>query len=168
MSRRRQSARPPLLVAIAVLALALGGCSTAVATPAPSAGIVREDLGSTLAATAAGQRLGLWHYTIPAGTALAPHRHPGWQVARIVAGTLDYTIIAGQASVIRANGSTETHGAGETVVLATGDSVVENPDLEHFGANKGSVTVEIYTASLFQDGQPPAIPLTAPTPSPSS
>ena len=53
-------------------------------------------------------------------------------------------------------------------MLATGDSVVENPDLEHFGANKGSVSVEIYTASLFQDGQPPAIPVTAPTPSPSS
>src|SRR5690242_14011380 len=65
--------------------------STAVA-PAASAGIVRTDLGTTLPGTAPGQRLGLWHYTIPAGSALVPHRHPGWQIARIVAGTLTYTI----------------------------------------------------------------------------
>jgi quercetin dioxygenase-like cupin family protein len=138
---------------------AAGAGSAAGATPVA---ILREDLGSTLPATATGQRLGLWHYLIQPGAALPPHHHPGWQVARITAGTLTYQIIDGQATVLRANGATELHGAGEVVTLETGDSVVENPDLHHFGANNGSVPVEIYTATLFTDGSPPAIPLPTP------
>jgi len=167
---------PRRLSAIAIAALltgllagcsAAGGQSPAAASVASGPGasvapIVREDLGSTLPATAAGQRLGLWHYEIQPGAALPSHHHPGWQVARITAGTLTYQIIAGQATVIRGGGATETHGTGETVTLATGDSVVENPDIQHFGANNGSVPVEIYTASLFTDGSPPAIVLPAP------
>ncbi len=96
---------------------------------------------------------------------MVPHYHPGWQVARIIAGTLTYTIIDGQATVIRKGGATETHGGGETITIATGDSIVENTDLHHYGANNGSVAVEIYAASLFGDGQPPAIPLASPSPS---
>ncbi len=157
------------LSTVAIAALVAGLLAGCAATPGQSSGpggsaaaIVREDLGSTLPATAAGQRLGLWHYEIQAGAALPPHHHPGWQVARITAGTLTYQIIDGQATVIRATGATEVHGAGEVITLATGDSVIENPDLHHFGANRGTVTVEIYTASLFTDGSPPAIPMPTP------
>jgi quercetin dioxygenase-like cupin family protein len=163
--RSRVATRAVLVIALAgSVAISFAGCqigasSAPAASPTAVGGIIRTDLGNTLPDTAPGQRLGLWHYTIPAGSALVPHTHPGWQVARIVAGTLSYTIISGQATVIRSGGSTETHGSGETITLATGDSIVENPDLAHFGANNGTTPVEIYAASLFKDGSPPAIPL---------
>jgi quercetin dioxygenase-like cupin family protein len=156
------------LVAAIALAVILAACQAAgsAPTPTPSAGIIRQDLGNVLPATAQGERLGLWHYTIPAGSQLVPHHHPGWQVARIVAGTLTYQIIKGEATVIRGSGATETHKTGETITLATGDSIVENPDLDHFGSNSGTTPVEIYAASLFTDGQPPAIPLASPSTAP--
>lgn len=130
----------------------------------PAAGIVRTPLGSAEPDTAPGEQLGLWHYTIPAGAALVPHTHPGWQVARIVAGTLTYTIIEGKATVLRGDGTTEIHGADETITLGSGDSIVENPGLAHFGANLGTQPVEIYAASLFTDGAAPATALASPSP----
>ena len=168
---RRQPPSSPALVALAVAALLLAACTATgggVIAPTASAGIIRDNLGGPLPGTAPGQRLSLWHYTIPAGSRLSPHRHPGWQVARVVAGTLSYTIIAGEATVLRGSGATEIHTIGETITLASGDTIIENPDLQHFGANEGTVPVEIYASSLFEDGQPPAIPLPSPSPAASS
>jgi quercetin dioxygenase-like cupin family protein len=180
---RSTTARAPRITGLLVPALVLvsvfvwvlvAACSplSTAATPAASGGggIVRSDLGDALPDTAPGQRLNLWHYTIPAGESLVPHEHPGWQIARITAGTLTYNIIEGDALVIRAGGARETYSAGDVVTLATGDTVVENPGTKHFGANDGTEPVEIYTASLFEADQPPAIalptPLTSPSPSP--
>jgi quercetin dioxygenase-like cupin family protein len=151
---------------LAVLAITMG-CSLAppaAVAPAPSGGIVRTELGTTLPGNAPGQRLGLWHYTIPAGSALVPHRHPGWQIARIASGSLTYRILAGTVTVIRANGDQQSPGAGQTIMLAAGDTVIENPGVEHFGANDGSAPVEIYASSLFADGEPVAIPLASGAP----
>ena len=125
--------------------------------PAEPSGVIRSDLGNALPTTAPGQTLGLWHYSIPAGSKLPPHRHPGWQVARITAGQLQYTVISGEASVLRSDGRKEQIGAGAVTVLNAGDSVIENPSLDHFGINLGPATVEIYTASIFESGLPPAI-----------
>jgi hypothetical protein len=49
--------------------------------------------------------------------------------------------------------------ASDTTKLEAGDTVVENEQLQHFGANDGSVPVELYTATLLEDGEPAAIPL---------
>ncbi len=127
-------------------------------------GIIRTLLGDVLPTTADGQTLSLWHYTIPAGAQLVPHRHPGFQVARIVSGDLTYTVIDGDVTILRADGSTETDTSGKVLNLQAGDTVIENPDLAHFGANDGTVPVEIYAASLFQTGAAPAIPLPSATP----
>ncbi|MGH2407445.1 MAG: hypothetical protein ACRDF7_05105 [Candidatus Limnocylindrales bacterium] len=169
MRYTRRLTLPALALTIAAAAaLMLAACAATgvggTLAPTASAGIIRESLGGTLPGTAPGQRLGLWHYTIPAGSRLSPHTHPGWQVARIVSGTLSYTIISGEATVLRGTGGTETHETGETFVLLAGDTIVENPDLQHFGANNGTVPVEIYASSLFTDGQPPAIPLPGASP----
>lgn len=164
----------PVTAGLLALALAVAACGGSAASPATSPAspgasqppILREDFGSTLVATADGQRLGLWHYRIAPGAKLVPHHHPGYQVARITAGTLTYSIIKGEALVIRANGATETHAAPEILTLQTGDTVVENPDLQHFGANDGTDEVEIYTSTLFTDGEAPAIPVETPSPTP--
>jgi quercetin dioxygenase-like cupin family protein len=166
-ARTTSRARVALLPLLGVL-LAATGCTPAGSvpvSPAPSIGIVRTDLGTTLPADAPGQRLGLWHYTIPAGAALVPHRHPGWQVARIVSGNLRYSIISGTVTVIRAGGTQESRGAGETTTLGAGDTVIENPGAHHFGANDGPAVVELYTATLLTDGQPVAIPIPTAAPS---
>lgn len=138
-------------------------------SPAPDAaaapaGIVRTLLGEVAPDTAPGQTLSLWYYVIPAGQALVPHHHPGYQVARIVSGTLTYNVIAGTADIIRADGSTETATGGDVVTLNAGDTVVENPQTEHFGANDGTEEVILYTSTLFTTGEPPAIPLPSASP----
>lgn len=133
------------------------------ASAAP-AGIVRSLLGEVAPDTAPGETLSLWSYAIPAGQALVPHHHPGYQVARIVSGVLTYNVIAGTADILRADGSTETATGGDVVTLNPGDSVIENPDTQHFGANNGTEEVILFTATLFTTGEPPAIPLPSASP----
>jgi quercetin dioxygenase-like cupin family protein len=128
-------------------------------------GIVRTALGAAQPGSAPGHDLGLWHYTIPAGAALEPHRHPGWQIARIARGELSYTIISGEAEVLAADGSSRIIGLG-THALRTGDSVIEHPDLEHYGANLTDRDVEILAATLYPEGAPLAIPVAIPSPDP--
>ncbi|MEI8332780.1 MAG: cupin domain-containing protein [Chloroflexota bacterium] len=155
-------ARIVRLLAALALAAAVAACGGAAATPAPpagSTGIVREDLGSSLPGNAPGQRLTLWHYIIPAGSKLAPHDHPGWQIARIAAGTLTYTVLTGSVNVQRANGALESHPAGQTIKLETGDSVLENPDEDHEAENAGTVAVELWATSLLADGADVAVPV---------
>ena len=68
---------------------------------------MRTDLGLAEPASAEGRQLGLWHYLIPAGEELAPHTHPGWQLARITDGELEHTVLAGEGVLLRADGSRE-------------------------------------------------------------
>ena len=117
----------PVISVAALIAAACTSSATPSVAPASSGAIVRTELGTTLPSNAPGQRLGLWHYTIPAGQALVPHRHPGWQIARITSGTLTYTILTGTVTVVRGGGAQETHGAGETIKLNAGDTVIESP-----------------------------------------
>ncbi len=121
-------------------------------------GITRTDLGTALPASAPGEELGLWQYRIPAGAELAPHTHAGWQIARIARGALDYTIISGQGTLIHADGSRQPVGPG-TYTLQTGDSIVEDPELQHYGANATDGDVVILAATLYTEGAPLSIPI---------
>jgi quercetin dioxygenase-like cupin family protein len=141
-----------------------GKSSPAPDAAAAPAGIVRSLLGEVAPETAPGETLSLWSYAIPAGEALVPHHHPGYQVARVVSGTLTYNVIAGTADIIRADGSTETATGGDVVTLGAGDTVIENPDTQHFGANNGTEEVILDTATLFATGEPPSIPLPSASP----
>lgn len=116
-------------------------------------GVVRTDLGIAEPLSAPGEQLGLWHYTIPAGQELAPHTHPGWQLARVTAGEFEYTVISGEGELLRADGSIEPMGPG-TYILDTGDGVIENPDLVHFGANREDEAVTLISATLYPTGAP--------------
>ena len=48
-------------------------------------------------------------------------------------------------------------GPGETVVVRTGDALVESPDSIHQGRNNSSVPLVIYLSTLFPAGAPRAI-----------
>jgi quercetin dioxygenase-like cupin family protein len=111
-----------------------------------------------------GQTLGLAKVLIPPGAALALHRHPGTQVAYVAKGTLTYTVRHGTVTVMRGVPGTGASivrriGPGQTGTIAAGQWIVEHPSTVHFGANKGSVPVVIYLASLLKTGAPPSIPV---------
>ncbi len=126
-------------------------------------GITRNDLGITQPGSAPGEELGLWQYSIPAGSILDAHTHPGWQVVRITDGELEYTVLSGMGTLIHEDGSSEMVGPG-TYTLRAGGGIVENPGLEHFAANKTSRQVEIVAATLYPEGAPLSIPLASPLP----
>jgi quercetin dioxygenase-like cupin family protein len=113
---------------------------------------------------APGRTLGLSRVTIPARTALAPHRHPGNQIAYIERGTLTYTVRTGVVRVYRgaADASPRLVGAvraGETGRVRAGEWVVERQGDVHFGANRGRRPVVILLATLFTTGSPASIPV---------
>jgi quercetin dioxygenase-like cupin family protein len=114
---------------------------------------------------APGRTLGLSRVTIPARTALAPHRHPGDQIAYIESGTLTYTVRTGVVRIYRgaADASPRLVGtvrAGETRRVPAGEWVVERQGDVHFGANRGQRPVVILLATLFTTGSPASIPVT--------
>jgi quercetin dioxygenase-like cupin family protein len=114
---------------------------------------------------APGRTLGLSRVTIPARTALAPHRHPGNQIAYIERGTLTYTVRTGVVRIYRgaADASPRLVGAvraGETGRVRAGEWVVERQGDVHFGANRGRRPVVILLATLFTTGSPASIPVT--------
>ena len=114
---------------------------------------------------APGRTLGLSRVTIPAHTALAPHRHPGNQIAYIERGTLTYTVRTGVVRIYRgaADASPRLVGAvraGQTGRVRAGEWVVERPGDVHFGANRGRRPVVILLATLFTTGSPASIPVT--------
>jgi quercetin dioxygenase-like cupin family protein len=127
------------------------------------AAIIRDDLGRTLPASAAGQQLGLWHYTIPAGSVLEPHTHPGPQIARVIRGELEYTILSGEGTLVSEDGTSTPVGPG-TYTLHAGESIIEAPGMEHFGANRGRGRVELMAATLYPEGAPLSIPVATPPP----
>lgn len=172
------SIRTRLRVVLLVAALMLTGItsgtleaqtSTPAASPTP-AGTVREVLSSGDPAGAPGDVLELVRYTIPPGTKLPVHTHPGMQVAQIVSGTLSYTVLDGTVPVTRAaSGMIEpvTAASGQ-VRIGPGDSFYEAEGVVHFGENAGTEPVVILVASLFEIGEPPAILVGTPVATPAA
>ena len=69
---------------------------------------------------APGRTLGLSRVTIPPHTALAPHRHPGDQIAYIERGTLTYTVRTGVVRIFLTQSSCGTRPSGSSAPSAQG------------------------------------------------
>jgi quercetin dioxygenase-like cupin family protein len=141
-------------------ALALAACSgnPAGTQPAASSAVtVRTVLASGAPSQAPGYEMDLARYTIPAHAKLAPHHHPGMQLAYVESGTLTYTVMEGTVTVHAADGTTRTIGPGQTGTIRTGDWLTETPEIVHFGANDTDQLIVILASSLFLAGDPPAI-----------
>ena len=168
--RRSVGFGPVLCLALAAVLWVSGVGSRAesaatLATPAASGlpGVTSEVLGRGVSSSAPGEELAVARVTIAPGAAIPEHEHPGTQVAAIVAGELTYTVVTGEVPVTRAGGEVESIGAGQTVTLRPGDSLVEQPGVRHHAENNGAETVEISLATLFPPDQPRTIFVT-PTP----
>lgn len=109
-----------------------------------------------------GRNLELSRVTVMPEAELAAHTHPGTQVAFVEQGTLTYTVNSGKVTVMK--GSSEdpevvrTIKSGETGKVRSGQWIVEQPNDHHQAANRGSIPVVIFTATLFRKGAPAAIP----------
>ena len=126
--------------------------------------VTREILGQTAPEQASGHELYLVRVTVPAGAQLAPHTHPGTQIARIERGTLTYTIISGTATVVRGGddgepGEREEVSGGTTVKLRKGDTVIESEGMVHEAANRGERKVIIVLTALLTEGAPLSEPV---------
>lgn len=150
-----------LLALLAALLLGLGLPGVALgedaATPAATpAAVVREVINEGNPAAAPGMVLQLVRYTIPGNIALPAHTHPGMQVNTIASGTLTYTVVEGEASITRADGTMETLSSGETTDLHPGDTLTEPEGMVHFGVNTRDEPIVILTASLFAADEAPS------------
>ncbi len=173
-----------VIVSFALGAVALAGCGSTGATGASSTTAKKpattSSAGGAPTTTVAvqsdvldnlvdppggkGSTLSLVRYTIAPGAKLVPHIHPGVQMARIVSGTLTYTVVSGTALVRRAGSTTDTPltGPAETTLHA-GDSVIERNGMVHYGANRTSKKLIIIAALLTEDGHKLAEPVTTTT-----
>jgi quercetin dioxygenase-like cupin family protein len=144
-----------------------GQAATPNATPAAATpGTIREVLATGQPPSAPGQTLDLVRYTIPPGTTLAVHVHPGMQIAWVASGELTYHVLKREVQIGRAAntsagspGAPETLAAGESTVLEPGDWVAEVPGAVHYGENLGTEPLVLWAATLLETGQPPAIPV---------
>jgi len=98
------------------------------------------------------------------GAELAPHRHEGTQISRVVAGTLTYTVERGSATLNEGDAEAAPRlvrriRAGQTARIHAGQWLVEPPSDIHRAANRGSEPVVIYLATLLRGGAPPSTPV---------
>ena len=101
------------------------------------------------------------------GAKLALHHHLGTQISRVTAGTLTYTVERGSAPVRAGEADQQprlvrTIKAGQTARIKPGQWLVEQPSDIHRAANRGSVPVVIYIATLLKTGAPPSTPVAQP------
>ena len=106
----------PLVAALALFALATRGALAQEASPGPSP-IEVTMLGKGLPANAPGNYLELDRVTIAPGGQIPPHIHPGAYVLYVDSGDFGFTLIEGEAQLLRA-------GATAPEALAPGKEVV--------------------------------------------
>jgi quercetin dioxygenase-like cupin family protein len=133
--------------------------TTPATATAPAAGAVVKDILATdlIPPGAPGRTLTLIRYTIPAAAKLAPHIHPGVQLASIQSGTLTYTVVTGTIPVKHPDGRTENLVGPTTTTLHPGDAVTEVDGVVHYGANDTTEPVIILATLLTEDGKDLAV-----------
>ena len=160
------SLRRTALSTAAGLSLVASGAGIGVTVSAGAADepvvVTRQSLAEVEAPPGAKRTLGLSKVVVMPGAALASHHHPGDQIAYIAEGVLTYTVQDGRARVMTGPGDdgtlVRTLTDGETARLTPGRWLVEEQDEVHRAANKGTVPVVIYIATLLRTGEPAAIP----------
>ncbi len=159
--------KPQLLVVLAVAcAFALGAVLPgAFARQKAAPEVVRSALAQTSVVKGAPQRtMVLSRVVVNPGAKLALHHHLGTQISRVTAGTLTYTVERGSAVVREGEADQDprlvrTIAAGQTGQVRPGQWLVEQPSDVHRAANRGSVPVVIYLATLLETGAPPSTPV---------
>ena len=164
MTRLRKS---HLLVVLGLVgAFALGAVLPgAFAEDKKAPGAVRDAMAQTSKVQGAPKRtMVLSRVTIDPGAKLALHHHLGTQIAQVTKGTLTYTVRQGSAVISEGQSDADprvvrTIKAGQTGKVRRGQWIVEQPSDIHEAANRGTVPVVIYIATLLKTGAPPSTPV---------
>jgi mannose-6-phosphate isomerase-like protein (cupin superfamily) len=156
-----------LLVVLAlVCAFALGTVLPGALAEKKAPGAVRDAMAQTGKVQGAPKRtMVLSRVTVDPGAKLALHHHLGTQIAQVTRGTLTYTVRKGSAVVSEGQSDADprvvrTIKAGQTGRVRSGQWIVEQPSDIHEAANRGTVPVVIYIATLLKTGAPPSTPVT--------
>lgn len=160
--------RAPLVLALAV-GIVLGALLPAAfgkTEAAPTA--IRNALAQTDQVQGAPDRtMVLSRVVVQPGAKLATHHHLGTQIARVQSGVLHYTVRQGSA-IVRHGESDQDPAlvrkieAGQTGAIRSGQWTVEQPSDVHEAANRGTIPVVLYLATLLKDGAPPSTPVSLP------
>jgi quercetin dioxygenase-like cupin family protein len=140
-------------------------------TPAYAPGVHAAILGRKEALAAPGYNLQLARITFDPGSKVAPHTHPGDTVTFQLAGSHAYTLLAGEAYLVRAGTATPTAGeAGESMAvgqeytIAPGDVILFDAHTAHTGRNPTDQPAVLLEAQLRAVGMPLTMPMGTPTP----
>jgi hypothetical protein len=153
----------------AAAALMAAGILGVSATAIPTEGAQRLDVSEGPAAGARGQALAMYKVTIPRGTTLDWHYHPGSQVAWIASGRLHYTVVKGTAYAMIPRFGTSPRRVpirfGQTRVLLAGHGLYEPKGMQHYARTPEGRVVTVVTV-LKKPADPGTIALGSPWASP--
>ena len=122
-----------------------------------STGVTTEVLGRFPSELAPGQALALLRITFAPGGSVAPHTHPGETVFHLAAGTLQFTLHAGEAQLVRAVDGVpaaatpparEAIAVGEEVTLNAGDTIYKDAAVLQSERNDGAEDAVILVSNL--------------------
>jgi mannose-6-phosphate isomerase-like protein (cupin superfamily) len=128
-------------------------------TPAASGaiGVTTQVLGRFPSELAPGQALALLRITVAPGGSVAPHTHPGETIYHLASGTLQFTLLEGEAQLVRAvdgtpAAATPTAGeaipVGEEITLNAGDTVYYEAAALQSERNDGTEDAVVLLANL--------------------
>ncbi|HEU5434225.1 MAG TPA: cupin domain-containing protein [Thermomicrobiales bacterium] len=155
-----------LLAAIFALGVGLFGWRSAVRADDQPAlhtavvGVSSETLIAAQPAAVASPELALVRVMVAPGAAIPEHEHTGTQIASIISGALTYTVRSGEVDLYRSGSSPvkmDRLGAGDTVVLRSGDAIVEHPGAFHQAINNGTGPVLLFSSILYPSSGKPTI-----------
>jgi len=148
------------IVLIGLLAVGLTSIGQAQqSTPAASGGtgVTSEVLGRFPSELAPGQALALLRITVTPGGSVAPHTHPGETIYHLAAGTLQFTVLEGEAQLVRAvdgapAAATPTAGeavpVGEEITLNAGDTIYYDATVLQSERNDGTEDAIVLVSNL--------------------
>jgi quercetin dioxygenase-like cupin family protein len=131
-------------------------------TPAYAAGITAEILGRIEPPAAPGYTLQLVRITFAPGAEVAAHRHSGGTVTTQLSGSHAFTVLDGQARLIRMGSATPVAGAdagepmavGQEYTLAPGDVIVFDESVVHTAHNPNTEPAVLMEAELRATDRP--------------
>jgi quercetin dioxygenase-like cupin family protein len=154
--------RTVLVTSVVIASLVAGSAIAAAQTTSTNNGVTRIELAEGAPTNAPGLVLYLQEVRIAPGAKLPVHFHEGTQVASVRKGVLTYEIVAGSATLTRADGTAETYDAPATIKLRKGDALLEPETDVHQGSNDTKKPVVIIVAALLAQDAPLATPVEAP------
>ena len=158
------------LVAVVAMLVAGGGfiaaqdSTQAEGTPAVTPielapGFVGEVFAGVPSDRAPGQTVYVARFTIQPGSEIYPHGHPGTTVLAVDSGSFGWTLVQGEAYVVRGAGSggtevEEVTEPGAEVILEPGDAIYYEDDVIHTARNAGDGVAVVLGSFVLTTGQP--------------